>query len=153
MKPSINTSIATCPKCHQKIPMKSAFCPYCGVGLFMGRATKKNDIPQPLSQPPKVPTEIQQKWQSTTLLFLLWIFEFSLVICSAIYLHFYHQRTALTISLFTFLLTWGVLAKRLKQADQRSKGIKGYRLYIELLIPVVGTIYAYYRINDLHLKK
>lgn len=115
----------------------------------MGRPTRDDDIPKQYPAVKKEVTEFERKWQSTTLLFLLWVFEFSLVISSAIHFYFYQQSAPLMFAFAFFLVTWAVLAMRLKQASQQIGDIKSHQLYFELLIPIAGTIFAYYRINQL----
>ena len=142
MRHTFETFTGFCPKCDKKIAPDASFCHHCGECLILREHIegKKN---------PSNPAEIERLFESTTYLFIGWLFAFSLVIASGIFYHFYHQSSLLIITGVLFFYTWVFLISKLDELASQINGRLSKFIYLGLLIPVIGTIFSYLKISHI----
>jgi hypothetical protein len=140
MKHTFETFTGFCPKCDKKIALDASFCHHCGECLVLREHSenKKN---------PSNPAEIERLFESTTYLFIGWLFALSLVLASGIFYHFYHQSSFLIIAGVLFFYTWIFLISKLDELASQINSRFSKFVYLGLLIPVIGTIFSYLKIS------
>jgi len=144
MKRHIESFAGYCPNCDKKIAPDASFCHHCGHCLIKDEPTS-----QMVNSTPYDPEAINQAFVSTTNLYMLWFFTFSLVIASGIFYHFYHQSSPLIATGVIFFYCWIFLISKLDALANLLHKKSSVLVYAGLLLPVLGTIISYNKISSL----
>ena len=144
MRSQIYSFDGYCPNCDQKIATDASFCQHCGTCLI-GRKEQKPSVHE---QSIIDPLQLNQLFESTTNLFTMWLSVFLLTIASGIYYHFYHHSSPLIITGVIFFYTWIFLTSKMDELSLKVDSQISKLVYLGLLVPVLGTIFCYFRLSN-----
>lgn len=140
MRPEIFSGY--CPKCDSALGKNASFCSKCGKSLI--DHTYRSRLPEKLS------LEATKKlYEETYQLFIVWLFSFALAIICVVSLRFHGLITIPIMAITVFIYIWVlVLAQMDKLACQTNQRLARL-VYASLFIPVIGTIYTFFRISQI----
>ena len=139
MRPEIFSGY--CPKCDSALGKNASFCAKCGESLIDHAYRAR--LPEKLS-----PEAIQLLHKETHQLFIVWLLAFLTCIASIVSLRFHEPISIPIVAVTIFVYTWVFLLAQMERLAIQVQYDLARLVYLSLLIPVIGTIYTFFRISQ-----
>ena len=132
-----------CRHCDKPVLDDAEFCHHCGKLLL----TDINEEAH-LEKAPVNPEHLKALLKETNNLFFIWCCCISFMGATALIYYFYHSITPIIIGSVGFAYVWIFLIAKLDELAIAIRHTPKQIAYLSLLIPIVGTIFCYQKIDS-----
>ena len=132
-----------CRHCDKPVLDDAEFCHHCGKLLLTDISEEAQ-----LEKAPANPEHLKALLKETNNLFFIWCCCISFMGATALIYYFYHSITPIIIGGVGFVYVWIFLIAKLDELAIAIRHTPKQIAYLSLLIPIVGTIFCYQRIDS-----